>query len=99
MDFTAVFTGASPKLSLKTLRGYVYDVSLSYQLPSKLLARTKFITGANITLTGNNLWLHTDYTGFDPESSSANAASNADAFSGFTYPAVRSFLATINVTF
>lgn len=75
------------------------NVSLSYQLPSKLLARTKFITGANITLTGNNLWLHTDYTGFDPESSSTNAASNADAFSGFTYPAVRSFLATINLTF
>jgi len=75
------------------------NVSLSYQLPSKLLARTKFITGANITLTGTNLWLHTDYTGFDPESSSANAASNADAFSGFTYPAVRSFLATINLTF
>lgn len=75
------------------------NASLSYQLPSKLLARTKFITGANITLTGNNLWLHTDYTGFDPESSSTNAASNADAFSGFTYPAVRSFLATINLTF
>jgi TonB-linked SusC/RagA family outer membrane protein len=75
------------------------NVSLSYQLPSKLLARTKFITGANITLTGNNLWLHTDYTGFDPESSSTNSGSNADAFAGFTYPAVRSFLATINVTF
>ncbi|GAA0560953.1 SusC/RagA family TonB-linked outer membrane protein [Chitinophaga japonensis] len=76
------------------------NVSLSYQLPSKLLERTKFISGVNITLTGNNLWLHTDYTGFDPESSSFNAGSNAaDAFAGFTYPAVRSFLASINVTF
>jgi len=75
------------------------NVSLSYQLPSKLLSKTHFISGANITLTGNNLWLHTKFTGFDPESSSFNASSNADAFAGFTYPAVRSFLASINVTF
>ena len=75
------------------------NVSLSYQLPSKLLSKTHFISGANITLTGNNLWLHTKFTGFDPESSSFNAGSNADAFAGFTYPAVRSFLASINVTF
>lgn len=76
------------------------NVSLSYQLPSRLLERTRFISGVNITLTGNNLWLHTDYTGFDPESSSFNAGNNAaDAFAGFTYPAVRSFLASINVTF
>ncbi|HEU4553892.1 MAG TPA: SusC/RagA family TonB-linked outer membrane protein [Chitinophaga sp.] len=75
------------------------NVSLSYQLPSRLLSKTHFISGANITLTGNNLWLHTKYTGFDPESSSFDAGSNADAFAGFTYPAVRSFLASINVTF
>lgn len=75
------------------------NVSLSYQLPSRLLSKTHFISGANITLTGNNLWLHTKFTGFDPESSSFNASSNADAFAGFTYPAVRSFLASINVTF
>ncbi|WP_217606013.1 SusC/RagA family TonB-linked outer membrane protein [Chitinophaga sp. GbtcB8] len=75
------------------------NVSLSYQLPSRLLSKTHFINGANITLTGNNLWLHTKFTGFDPESSSFNAGSNADAFAGFTYPAVRSFLASINVTF
>jgi hypothetical protein len=75
------------------------NVSLSYQLPSGLLSKTHFISGANITLTGNNLWLHTKYTGFDPESSSFDAGSNADAFAGFTYPAVRSFLASINVTF
>ncbi len=75
------------------------NVSLSYRLPGSLLSRTHFISGVNITLTGNNLWLHTKYTGFDPESSSNNASSNTDGFAGFTYPAVRSFLASINVTF
>lgn len=75
------------------------NVSLSYRLPAAWLARTRLISDAGITLTGNNLWLHTRYTGFDPESSSNNAGSNADGFAGFTYPAVRSFLASINITF
>ncbi|CAL1518102.1 SusC/RagA family TonB-linked outer membrane protein [Chitinophaga sp. MM2321] len=75
------------------------NVSFSYQLPPDLLSRTHLITAASITLTGNNLLLHTDYTGFDPESSSNYAGSNVDAFAGFTYPATRSFLASLNVTF
>jgi TonB-linked SusC/RagA family outer membrane protein len=76
------------------------SLSLSYSLPSGVLERTKVIRGATLSLTGNNLWLSTDFTGFDPESSSFTAGSNAsDAFSGFTYPGVRSFLATLNLQF
>ncbi|WP_143306717.1 SusC/RagA family TonB-linked outer membrane protein [Chitinophaga vietnamensis] len=74
-------------------------ISLTYQLPPAMLARTHFISGATLTLTGTNLWLHTKYTGFDPEASSFNAASNVDAFAGFTYPTTKGFLATLNVTF
>ena len=85
---TGSFTCTSNK-QLKYLIG-------KYEIDTK---NYNFVAGTELTLTGNNLWLHTDYTGFDPESSSTNAASNADAFSGFTYPAVRSFLATINLTF
>jgi TonB-linked SusC/RagA family outer membrane protein len=75
------------------------NVSLSYSLPSSLLSRTGFITDLTITLTGNNLWLSTKYTGYDPESSSFSSGSNTIAFSGFSYPAVRSYLATLNVSF
>lgn len=75
------------------------NVSLSYSLPSALLSKTGFIRDVSITLTGNNLWLSTKYTGYDPESSSFNAGSSTVAFSGFTYPAVRSYLATLNVSF
>lgn len=75
------------------------NVSLSYSLPSSLLSRTNFIKDLTVTLTGNNLWLSTKYTGFDPESSSFSAGSNTSAFSGFTYPAVRSYLASLNVSF
>jgi hypothetical protein len=76
------------------------SLTLSYSVPAGMLKNTKVFKGASISLTGNNLWLSTDYTGFDPESSSFNAGSNiAEGFSGFTYPGVRSFLATVNIQF
>jgi hypothetical protein len=76
------------------------SLSLSYNLPAKWLTSTKVLKGASISLTGNNLWLSTKFSGFDPESSSFNAGSNAsEGFSGFTYPGVRSYLATVNIQF
>ncbi|TAD83542.1 MAG: SusC/RagA family TonB-linked outer membrane protein [Bacteroidetes bacterium] len=74
-------------------------LSLSYNLPASWLARTKLVKEASLTFTGNNLWLNTPFTGFDPENSSFSADSNADGFAGFTYPGVRSYLFTINVAF
>ncbi|NEU08446.1 SusC/RagA family TonB-linked outer membrane protein [Flavihumibacter sp. R14] len=74
------------------------SVSLGYSLPPKFL-QNSFIKNATLTATGNNLWLGTDYTGYDPETSSTPSGSNVDGFTGFTYPAVRSFLLTLNVGF
>ncbi len=74
-------------------------LSLSYNFPASLLRNFKLIKGASFTLTGNNLWLKTNFTGFDPENSSTSADSNADGFAGFSYPGVRSFFASINVNF
>ncbi|HYF32767.1 MAG TPA: SusC/RagA family TonB-linked outer membrane protein [Chitinophagaceae bacterium] len=73
-------------------------LSLGYEIPTKAFTRT-FIKGATISFTGNNLLLFTDYSGYDPESSSFDSGSNIDAFSGFTYPATRSYLLTLNVNF
>jgi hypothetical protein len=76
------------------------SLSLSYSVPANILSRTKAISGATVSLTGNNLWLKTDFTGFDPESSSNPAGSNtSDAFSGFTYPGIRSFIISLNLQF
>ena len=76
------------------------SLSLSYAVPANILTKTKAITAASISVTGNNLWLKTDFTGFDPESSSNPASSNtADAFSGFTYPGIRSFMVSLNLQF
>lgn len=75
------------------------NASISYDLPVRIFKGT-FIQNASVTLTGNNLFLITDYSGFDPESSSFSAGTNiASGFAGFTYPASRSFLFTVNVNF
>lgn len=74
------------------------NLSLGYSVPKSVFRGTP-IQGAFITFTGNNLLLFTDYTGFDPETSSSSTESNADGFSGFTYPALRSFLFSININF
>lgn len=74
------------------------NLSLSYKIPSKILGKTMF-KDASLTFTGNNLILWTKYTGYDPETSSTSAGSNADGFTGFSYPALRSFLFSINVNF
>lgn len=74
------------------------SASLSYSLPSKWLPKD-VIRDLTIAVTGNNLWLHTKYYGLDPESISADSGSNVDGSSGFTYPAMRSILFTLNVGF
>ena len=74
------------------------SASVTYMLPASLLSKT-FIRNLSLSVTGNNLALWTNYTGYDPETSSTNAGSNVDGFTGFTYPAVRSVLFTLNASF
>ena len=74
------------------------SASLAYALPEKWLPK-KLIRNLTLSVTGNNLWLHTDYYGLDPESVSADSGSNVDGSAGFTYPAARSILFSINVGF
>jgi TonB-linked SusC/RagA family outer membrane protein len=73
-------------------------LSLSYRLPIQFL-KTNVIKGATVTFTGSNLILWTNYSGFDPETSSMPANSNADGFTGFSYPALRSYLFSLNLDF
>lgn len=74
------------------------SASLLYNVPVSWLPKN-FIRTASVSVTGNNLWLHTKYYGLDPESVSADSGSNVDGSSGFTYPAARTFLFTLNVGF
>jgi len=76
------------------------SVSVNYRIPQTWFgANNKVIKNASIGFTGNNLALWTKYSGLDPESTTTNSGSNVEAFAGMTYPAVRSFLFSINVGF
>lgn len=72
--------------------------TLSYTLPSSVL-HSSFVKSINLAVTGNNLILITPFKGFDPESSSTVSGSNVNGFAGFTYPALRSYIFTLNIGF
>lgn len=74
------------------------DVSLTYTFPKSWLEKVS-LTHASITASGHNLWLHTKYTGFDPESSLSTAA-NSDTFNGLeTFPGMKNYALTLRLTF
>lgn len=51
------------------------DATLSYNLPGRLLSKTKFISSASVFVTGTELFMLTNYTGMDPSVNANNASS------------------------
>jgi hypothetical protein len=74
------------------------DVSLSYRfnLAGKI-ART--IKGLELTVTGRNLLLFTDYTGVDPETSLTGAGSNIGGWDYFNNPSTKSYTFALKANF
>ena len=69
-------------------KSYVYDagyiklreVALSYSLPAKLIGRTHFLKGLDLSLSGRNLWIiHKNVPYADPEQGSASTTPNSTA--------------------
>jgi TonB-linked SusC/RagA family outer membrane protein len=73
--------------------------SISYAIPESVMKKTGFLNGATLSASANNLWIHTRWSGFDPESSSTAAGNVADGFNGFSYPATRSYILSLNLNF
>lgn len=59
------------------------------------------VQNISLTLTGQNLFVLTDYSGFDPEVNTGSASNEIQTFGidRFTYPRARTFLLGLNVTF
>ncbi|HEY5687823.1 MAG TPA: TonB-dependent receptor [Yeosuana sp.] len=75
------------------------NIALGYNVDSKLLNKLG-LTNARIYASVENLFIITDYTGFDPEATAS--VSNADADVGIdynSYPINRSVTFGLNVTF
>ncbi|WP_163401241.1 SusC/RagA family TonB-linked outer membrane protein [Flavobacterium fluviatile] len=72
------------------------DVSLSYDFDVK---RFTAISSAQISFTGRNLWLDTNYEGVDPETSLTGAGSRINGLDYFNNPGSKSFIMTLKVGF
>jgi TonB-linked SusC/RagA family outer membrane protein len=77
------------------------NATLSYNLSSEKVGLKNVFQNARISLTGQNLFVITDYTGFDPEINTGSTLGGIQTFGidYFTYPKARTFLISLNVTF
>ena len=80
------------------------NVSLSYNLPARILKSTRVIKGLKATISGQNLFTLTRYTGYDPEigayvGTGAQSNNQASGIDFGRYPLTRMYSATINVNF
>ncbi len=73
------------------------EVSLSYDLPKALLGNG-FVKSLSLSFTGKNLWVDTDYTGVDPETS-LMGASNAQGLDYFNMPGTKSYVFGLKMSF
>jgi TonB-linked SusC/RagA family outer membrane protein len=77
-------------------------VTLSYGLPKKWLGGSNVVKGIELSVTGRNLLLFTNYTGTDPEVAAAGAGVRGGGSGGFDYggvPATRGVDMAIRASF
>lgn len=77
------------------------NVSIGYSLPEKLISKLK-MSQFRVYVTGYNLWLWTNYSGYDPEVSTTRSSTYAALTPGVdysSYPRSRSVTVGVNVTF
>jgi hypothetical protein len=71
-------------------------LTLGYRLPTRLIPR---VEGARVFLTGQNLWVATHYTGFDPDVNSMGGDARVGGVDVGAYPRQRTWNVGFNVTF
>ncbi len=70
------------------------NISLGYTLPE-----IKGINRARIYISANNLFTVTNYSGFDPEVNSYGGSNTAIGVDNLVYPAAKTFLGGVQITF
>lgn len=71
------------------------NVNLSYDIPMK---KGSFVKGITVGLSGSNLWIWTNYSGFDPDVNSYGSVKRKGADMG-AYPSARTFAFNAKFTF
>ncbi len=80
--------------------GYIKlrEVSFSYNLRNEFL-RKYGVSDVNFRLSGRNLWMSTDYTGWDPDTNRSQGGSNARGIDYFNSPQVKAYNLTMRINF
>ncbi|MBK7244023.1 MAG: SusC/RagA family TonB-linked outer membrane protein [Saprospiraceae bacterium] len=74
------------------------NISLSYKIGDHFKSN-KILKGVTVTLSGQNLWLKTPYTGIDPETSLVGSNSNGQGLDYFGGPNTKSVTAAVALKF
>jgi len=77
------------------------NLTLGYNLDTEKMSINNMVKRARISLTGQNLFVLTKYSGFDPEVNTGNTSGGIQTFGidRFSYPAARTILLALDVTF
>ncbi|HMP93191.1 MAG TPA: TonB-dependent receptor, partial [Phnomibacter sp.] len=76
----------------------VNNITLGYTIPQKITERVK-IRSFRLYATVNNLYVFTNYTGYDPEVNTRRNTPLTPGVDYSAYPRSRAFIAGVNVTF
>ncbi len=74
------------------------NISVGYTFPVRLLSKIK-LSRARVYVTASNLYTFTNYSGYDPEVSVANATRLTPGVNFGGYPRTRAFVTGLNVSF
>ncbi len=77
------------------------NATLSYNVNSEKVGLENVFQDIRFALTGQNLFVITDYSGFDPEVNTGSTAAGIQTFGidYFTYPRARTFSLSLNLVF
>ena len=75
------------------------EVRLEYAIPKRLLAKSKAVSQASISVYGNNLWVWTDFPAWDPEGVTMRGSAVIPGFEILQMPSAAQFGATLNLVF
>ena len=77
------------------------NVTLGYQFNTQKLGISKFISNARLSVTGQNLWVQTNYDGYDPEVNKDNSINGVLSYGidYLSYPKAKSVIVGLNLTF
>ncbi|MEB2777892.1 TonB-dependent receptor [Algoriphagus sp. D3-2-R+10] len=77
------------------------NATLGYNLQSDMIGLGDAFQNIRLSVTGQNLFVISDYSGFDPEVNTGSTSAGIQTFGidRFTYPRARTFSVSLNLTF